>query len=260
MVISGGDDMEYTVKKLAEIAGISKRTLRYYDDIGLLKPCRINSSGYRIYGENEIDMLQQILFYRSMDMKLEDIHSIITHPDFDITKSLIEHHQKLISKRNQIDQLISTVEKTILNRKGEVPMSVNEKFEGFKKETIKENEEKYGDEIRKKYGEKTIEDSNKKFLNMSEDDYQKMLQVEKEMFESLKEVLKTNDLESGIAKNVFAKHKEWLGFTWTSYSPDAHIGMAKMYVADERFAEYYNSRIEANAVKTLHDIILMYAK
>ena len=56
--------MEYTVRQLAEIAGISSRTLRYYDEIGLLKPARMNSSGYRIYGQREVDRLQQILFYR----------------------------------------------------------------------------------------------------------------------------------------------------------------------------------------------------
>ena len=58
--------MEYTVQKLGQLAGISARTLRYYDEIGLLKPTRINSSGYRIYGATEVDRLQQILFYREL--------------------------------------------------------------------------------------------------------------------------------------------------------------------------------------------------
>ena len=77
--------MKYTIKKLAELAGVSTRTLRYYDEIGLLKPCRVNSSGYRIYGQKEVDLLQQILLYRSLDMKLEDIHDIISNPNFDIS-------------------------------------------------------------------------------------------------------------------------------------------------------------------------------
>lgn len=63
--------MEYTVQKLGQLAGISTRTLRYYDQIGLLKPARINSSGYRIYGQDEVDKLQQIMFYREMGMPLE---------------------------------------------------------------------------------------------------------------------------------------------------------------------------------------------
>ena len=63
--------MEYTVKKLAQMSGVSGRTLRYYDQIGLLKPARINSSGYRIYGEKEVDWLQQILFYRELEVSLQ---------------------------------------------------------------------------------------------------------------------------------------------------------------------------------------------
>ncbi len=65
--------MDYTIKKLAEIAGISTRTLRYYDEIGLLKPYKINDSNYRIYNEKNVNKLQQIMFYRSLDFPLEKI-------------------------------------------------------------------------------------------------------------------------------------------------------------------------------------------
>jgi len=64
--------MEYTVQKLAELSGVTARTLRYYDEIGILKPARINSSGYRVYGSREVDRLQQILFYRELGMILEE--------------------------------------------------------------------------------------------------------------------------------------------------------------------------------------------
>ncbi|MGO0806770.1 MerR family transcriptional regulator, partial [Clostridioides difficile] len=75
--------MEYTVQKLSKLAGISTRTLRYYDEIGLLKPLKINSSGYRIYGQNEVNKLQQILFYRELGINLENIKNIINSPNFD---------------------------------------------------------------------------------------------------------------------------------------------------------------------------------
>ncbi|WP_291651501.1 MerR family transcriptional regulator [Clostridium sp.] len=252
--------MEYTIKKLAELAGVSARTLRYYDEIGLLKPCRINSSGYRIYGQKEVDLLQQILLYRSLDMKLEDIQDIISNPNFDICQSLIEHHQRLISRRNQLDQLILTVEKTLEYNKGEIDMSNNEKFEGFKKEKLQENEAKYGKEIREKYGSKTIEESNKKFMNMTEENFEKMQNIESEMFEDLIEVSNSGDLDSEKAKGVYEKHKAWLSFSWSSYSKEAHIGLAEMYVADERFAKYYNDRAGKEVVTTLSDIIVKYAK
>lgn len=75
--------MEYTVQKLSRLAGVSARTLRYYDEIEILKPARINSSGYRIYTQEEVDRLQQILFYKELDVPLEKIREIITETSFD---------------------------------------------------------------------------------------------------------------------------------------------------------------------------------
>ena len=88
--------MEYTVHKLARIAGISARTLRYYDEIGLLKPARINSSGYRIYGKAEVDRLQQILFYKELGVSLDLIREIIYSPSFDSLIALYEHRPRLL--------------------------------------------------------------------------------------------------------------------------------------------------------------------
>ncbi len=252
--------MEYTIKKLAEIAGVSTRTLRYYDEIGLLKPCRISSSGYRIYGEKEVDILQQILLYRSIDIKLEDIHNIIMNPNFDIYRALIEHHKNLILKRNELDKIILTVEKTIEHNKGKFNMSNKEKFEGLKKEKLKRNEEKYGKEIRSKYGEKTVDASNKKFLNMTEEEFNEMNRTEERLFNRLLEVYETQDMESEAAREVYENHKKWLSFTWPSYSKEAHIGLAEMYVSDERFAKYYNDKAGKEDVNTLRDIIVKYAK
>ena len=88
LVLSGGSKMEYTINQLGEISGVTNRTLRYYDQIGLLKPKKINKSGYRIYGETEIDMLQQILFYRELELSLEEIKKIINDDNFDQEKAL----------------------------------------------------------------------------------------------------------------------------------------------------------------------------
>ena len=242
------------------MAGVSTRTLRYYDEIGLLKPCRINSSGYRIYGQAEVDLLQQILFYREMDMKLEDIRNIILQKDFNIDLALKNHYIQLIAKREQIDQLIATVEKTLDTRKGERNMSDKEKFEGFKKESIEQNEKAYGEEIRKSYGDDVVDASNDKFMNMTKEEYTKMQRVEEELFSALIEVLKTKDVSSEYAKVVFEKHKEWLGFTWNFYSKEAHTGLASMYVADQRFTKYYDEKVGAGATKMLCEIIHTYAR
>jgi len=115
---SGGENMEYTIQKLGQLAGVSTRTLRYYDEIGILKPARINSSGYRIYGGREVDLLQQILFYRALEVDLDTIKGIVGSPDFDGVRALAEHRDKLLEKRKQLEQLIANVEKTIASAEG----------------------------------------------------------------------------------------------------------------------------------------------
>ena len=83
--------MEYGIRELSEMAGVSARTLRYYDEIGLLKPLYVSDAGYRFYGETEVAMLQQILFYRERGFGLKQIRQILYREDFDIRNALEEH-------------------------------------------------------------------------------------------------------------------------------------------------------------------------
>ncbi|HWT26528.1 MAG TPA: MerR family transcriptional regulator, partial [Mobilitalea sp.] len=179
--------MEYTVQKLGSLAGISTRTLRYYDEIGILKPARINSSGYRIYGQVEVNRLQQIMFYRELGVNLDKIKDIVTSAAFDETTALMEHREKLLAQRQQLDILIANLDKTIENQKGRIKMTDKEKFEGFKKKLIDENEQKYGKEIREKYGEEQVKESNKKFQNMTEEQYKEFEKLGEDILATLEQ-------------------------------------------------------------------------
>jgi len=249
--------VEYTIQKLGNLAGVSTRTLRYYDEIGLLKPARTNSSGYRIYGRREVDLLQQILFYRELGLSLEDIRSIVTDPGFDGTRALREHRNQLLDKRKQLDALIANVEKTIASHEGRISMQDQEKFEGFKKQLIEENERKYGREIREKYGEDTIKKSNQKLMNMTQEEYEKVTQLENEVKVALAEAMKTGDPAGELAQKAADLHKQWLTFYWNEYSKEAHAGLAQMYVDDERFKAYYD-KDQPGAAEFLRDAIQIY--
>ena len=83
--------MEYTVSKLAKLSGVSSRTLRYYDEIGLLKPDRVMPNGYRIYGQEQVNLLQQILFYKELGFGLDDIKDIINSDEYSVEESLVNH-------------------------------------------------------------------------------------------------------------------------------------------------------------------------
>ena len=249
--------MEYTVQKLGKLAGVSTRTLRYYDEIGILEPARKNSSGYRIYGQAEVDKLQQILFYRELGVDLENIKKIVNDPSFDGPAALKKHRQQLLDKRKQLDLLINNVEKTISAAEGKSQMADKKKFKGFKQQLIDDNEKKYGEEIRGKYGNETVDKSNAKMMNMSEEKYEEFTRLEQEVLETLAAAYETGDPAGGLAQKAADLHKQWLTFTWPTYSKEAHAGLAQMYVDDERFAAYYD-KAHPGAAEFLRDAVYIY--
>ncbi len=249
--------MEYTVQKLAQMAGVSSRTLRYYDEIELLKPARINSSGYRIYGQKEVDRLQQILFYRELGVSLDKIKTIITTPTFDELKALREHREKLLEKKEQLDLLIANVDKTIASKERSIPMNDKEKFEGFKQKMIEDNEKKYGKEIREKYGDEIVAKSNNKLKNITQEEYDQVTNLADEVMQTLHAAMQTNDPSGEIAQKAADLHRQWLSFYWDRYSKEAHAGLAQMYVDDERFKAYYDKQ-QPGTAEFLRDAILIY--
>jgi DNA-binding transcriptional MerR regulator len=249
--------MEYTVQKLAGLAGVSTRTLRYYDEIGILKPASINSSGYRIYGQTEVDRIQQILFYRELGISLETIKEIVTAPSFNGAAALRDHREKLLEKKEQLEMLIANVDKTIAVTEGRMKMSNKEKFEGFKKKMIDENEEKYGKEIREKYGNETINKSNAKLQNMTQAQYEEVTKLAEQVTVTLAEAYKTGDPAGDLAQKAADLHKQWLCYYWNEYSNEAHAGLAQMYVDDERFTAYYDKE-QPGTAEFLRDAIHIY--
>ena len=240
--------MEYSIKELSELAGVSARTLRYYDEIGLLKPSRVNEAGYRYYGEREVESLQQILFYRERGFELKIIQRIIYDENFDMLNAMEEHLQALEKQKADTEALILTVQKTIQSIKGECVMSDKEKFQALKEKTVRENEEMYGTEVREKYGDDQVDVSNQKMLNMTETQWERFQGLEKAILMRLEEAVEHRmEAENEALKEIVKLHKEWLCMTWKQYSAEAHKGVAMMYVADERFTKYYDRNVQGCA-------------
>jgi DNA-binding transcriptional MerR regulator len=251
--------MDYTVKALAELSGVTPRTIRYYDTIDLLKPATINASGYRIYGPAEVDRLQQILFYKALDFKLETIKKLLDAPSFDALEALKNHQQQLIEKQKRIQTLIATVTKTIKAKERGLLMNDQEKFEGFKKKLVEDNEQRYGNEIREKYGDEVINQSYQKVKNMTKADYSAVTALEQQMMNQLKEAFKTQDPGHPSTQAAVDLHRQWLSFYWDDYSKKAHAEVAQMYVADQRFKDYYDQQ-EPGLAAFLKEAILIYTE
>lgn len=136
-------------------------------------------------------------------------------------------------------------------------MSDKEKFEGFKQKLVDDNEQKYGQEIRGKYGDTAIDESNRKLMNMSEADYAELENLGQKVLEVLAEAVETGDPSSELAQQAADLHKKWLCYHWKEYNKDAHAGLAQMYVDDERFTAYYDKEKKGTAV-FLRDAIMIY--
>lgn len=251
--------MEYSINKLGKLAGVSTRTLRYYDEIKLLSPGRISSNGYRVYGQKEVDLLQQILFYRELGVPLDEVKNIISSKDYDAIKALQGHLSALKVKKEQIELLIGNVEKTIAASKREITMSDKEKFEGFKQKILEENEKQYGKEIREKFGDVIVDASNTKMRGLTPDQYEKVQELSRQINDFLKSAFEQGDPASELAQKACALHKEWLGYFWNHYSKKAHLELAQTYVDDPRFRKYYDG-IAVGCAEFLSNAIKIYCK
>lgn len=250
--------MLYTIDELAKISGVTSRTLRYYDTIGLLKPAGYTVSGYRQYGKNEVDLLQQILFFKALGFSLKQIKEALYAENFNYLTALTKQKALLLKKRQELDKILTAVENSLHYHQGGIEMSDEEKFQAFKKEQVEKNEKSYGQEIREKYGKETVEKSYQKFLNLTKEELQTMEALQADLFQQLKVVVETKDVTSAAGKKAYEDHRDWLSYTWPNYSFAAHKGLVDMYLVDERFKAYYEKQGEG-FTKALHDVVYYYA-
>ncbi|UTH11903.1 MerR family transcriptional regulator [Macrococcoides canis] len=250
--------MYYSVKEVSELTGVSTRTLRYYDTINLLKPHHYTESNYRMYSSKELDRLQLILFYKSLQFSLEEIKGLLTNGN--TLSHLSMQRERLIAQANHIDKLIKVIDSTISYQKGEIQMTEQQKFEAFKEEKMNDNEALYGDELREKYDEDTLSKGHAHYRHLPQESFDKAEDAERKMFELLSVMINENlDVSDSIGKEIFEYHKMWLEIMSGMYSAEYHRNLASLYVQDERFAQYYNERVEGSCDR-LSEAILHYTK
>lgn len=226
--------MPYTVKQLAKLAGVSVRTLHHYDAIGLLKPARSEKNGYRHYGEQELLMLQQILFFRELDFPLEEIRRIVGAPGFDIRAALRDQKALLGLKKKRLDGLIRTIDATLKRLTTRTTMDDEELYGEFDKKEM----DAYAAEAKERWGHTdAYKQSMERYKKMTKAD---LARIKDEGDRLMKEIVARRDEgpASAAVQALIARHYAALR-TW--YEPDLAMyrGLADMYVNDPRFAAYY---------------------
>ena len=233
--------MSYTIKQIADLAGVTTRTLRYYDQIGLLRPSQTGENGYRYYDHGSLLQLQQILFFRELDVPLKEIELILSRPEFNLHQALVEHRLALGDRVKRLNTLIETVDQTIATIEGEWIMSDKDYFEGF-------DESKYEEEARQRWGESEMyAQSQKRWKNYSAE---KKEAIRKQGGEITMRMVGTDPALKPDDPGVQAAVGEYFSYMNENFytcEPEFLRNLVDMWVEDPRFAVNYERIREGGA-------------
>ncbi|KSU65265.1 MerR family transcriptional regulator [Arthrobacter sp. NIO-1057] len=251
------EQTEYSISYVSRVAGISSRTLRHYDHIGLLVPDHVALNGYRFYTQNQLIRLQRILLLRDMGLKLEHIAEILEEQR-DEREALANHIQQLQVQRRTIDRQIRALERTISALENGENMKPETSFDGFN--------DQYKEEVIERWGPEAYNSSNQWWRSKSAEEQSDFFAQVKELNQAWVDAGDNKiDPESETALNLAGRHVRWLrsvpGTPLDSPDPEQRrtyvITLAEMYVADDRFAKNYGGHarfvcdaLKAYAIKT----------
>ena len=231
------------IDDISKLTGLSKRSIRFYESKELLNPKR-SDANYRLYDENDITRLFLIRFLKELDFPIESIKEILLSDQSNesILKTYVETLKKEVSRKKKI---ISEVKKIIHKKQ---MMTDKNAFNEFKKSLVEKNNVQYGPEIEETYGQEALNESNERFMSLSEKEYESAQSLSKAINEMLK-ILVEDDIPPKSEQGMILgkMHHQWLMYYWKTYSKEAHLGLADTYVEDERFAKYYEDIIEGGA-------------
>jgi DNA-binding transcriptional MerR regulator len=219
----------HTVKQISSLAGISVRTLHYYDEIGLLTPEIVGGNKYRYYGEQSILRLQQVLFYRELGLPLEQIKKIIETEEFDALEALRSHREALEKQHHRISRLILTVDDTILYLKGQKSMSQKQLFKAFSEE----EQEEYSRQAEQMYNPETVRSSNRKWKYYSKEEKQRILVEGNKVFLDTIAAI-PNGAASPEAQACVERWRRHMDYFWTP-NLEQLVGLTDLYNTDARF-------------------------
>ena len=227
--------MAYTVGQLARMAEVSVRTLHHYDHIGLLNPLSRTAAGYRLYHERDLLRLQQILFFRELDLPLSQIREILDDPEFDQIEALENHRRVLQAQVRRLTHLLTTIDKTIHRLTEDSTMLTDkELYEGFSDEQI----QRYKREAREMYDPALVEESERRIGRMSKDEWKAVGEEGHEVTRLLADVADRDPGDPEV-QALIARHYAWLDHFFTA-SADVYRGLGQGYAQHPEFRSFYD--------------------
>lgn len=234
--------MAYQINELASMAGISLRTLRYYDEIGLLSPASRSPAGYRLYSDDDLEQLQQILFWRELDFALDKIKQLINEPDLDRQQALQMQAKLLQERAERFLRLAELARNTLDSEKGARKMVNKDLFSAFNYEKMMEEQKQYEAEVEERWGNtEAYRISRQRTAGYSKEDWERINAVQMHNLKELAQLFQAgvpHDDSKVLA--VVARNLQFINDNFYPCSLEIFSGLGSMYVSDERFTAFYD--------------------
>ena len=245
----------YTVKEVCDFSGVSARTLHYYDEIDLLNPASIGQNGYRYYDQESLLLLQQILFFRELGFKLDQIKKILHQPNQDLTDLLETHKGNLEKEKMRIEKLMNTIDETIAHLDGDKKMNEKQIFDGFDEAQQKE----YENEIAQKYGEDNLQlkQSQARWSAYSDAQKEQIMKEGSEITQAIANHIGVHAYDAPETQAEIARWHDYINQNFYDCSLEIFAGLGQLYNSDPRFMKNYQ-KVHQDLPKFLEDAITYY--
>jgi DNA-binding transcriptional MerR regulator len=242
------------VGRVARLTGVSVRTLRHYDDLGLVRPARRSAAGYRLYAEADLERLQQVLFYRELGLKLGDIRRIMEDPAFDRRAALQAQRELLRRKGRRITDLIAAVDAVLLADERGTRMDEAEMFEAFGDFDPGE----YREEVRERFDARLVNESERRTGSYSKDDWLAIRREQEAIRDGLAALMGRDPADPEVQALV-ARQWRLIDERFYPVTPEIFAGLGQMYVQDPRFAGNHE-KVRGGLAAFMRDAMLVYSE
>ena len=224
--------MAQTVKAVAELAGVSVRTLHHYDAIGLVRPGGRTEGGYRVYSQRDLERLQQVLFFKELGLGLGEIKKVLDRPGFDRRQALLDHRDLLSRRRDRLGRLIAAVERTLQSMEEGVPMEGNVMFDGF-------SAAEYEEEVRQRWGETAAyKESRERTKDYTAGDWDAVFTEQTAILQAIAALADRPADDPAVLAEIGRMHR-FISERFYACPPQMYRGLGDLAVADERFKRTY---------------------
>ena len=248
--------MSYSVGQVAGVAGVTVRTLHHYDDIALLVPSERSHAGHRRYGDDDLDRLQRILFYRELGFPLDEVAALLDDPDTDPRAHLRRQHELLTARIEKLRKMAAAVEQAMEARKMGINLTPEERFEVFGDK----DPEQYAEEAEQRWGgTDAYAESQRRAASYTKEDWKRIQAEVDDWGARYAALVAGGEQPSGeAAMDLAEEHRQHISGHYFEVSYEMHRCFGEMYVSDERFKAFYDS-MRSGLAEHLKEAILANA-